>query len=631
MTAALARPGSLNRAESRRRFAMAADGRLRFMLIGLLLIGGVLLARIGQIVIGGFFTDAHATVTAPYERADIVDRNGVAMARTITVQTIRVVKTRVMHDPRVLANALATIFPETSAATFHARLVMDPAAILGSEATPARIAAVVPMVRRYRQDRNVANFADALTALVPAKDNAHWRQRVISNSAATIASRATLAQLNAVNDLAEIAFEYPEQQRRLYPQGSIAAHVLGFVIPGRGGAMGVERAFNQQLTAPSTRGTALALSLDARVQAALDLELGNAVTQLEAAGGAALVLDVTSGEVLGMSSYPTFDPNNVRFATPEAQWNGVTYSTFELGSSFKPITMAAAMDAGVVTDLSRRYDATRPLIVGGHPIRDSHPSNRWLNVPETLIHSSNIVTAQIADRLGADRLRATFRSVGFDRRPSIELGERGMPQWATPWGRTTTMTAGFGHSITVTPLHLATAYAALVNGGMYHPPTIIKRDPNAPVPGHRVFTEATSSRMRQLLRLIVTDGTGSRADAPGFLVGGKTGSAERAVGGRYVGNSVVATFAGVFPMNRPRYVVLVMIDRPPGNAYSMGQRTAAYTAAPVVRRTVQRIGPMLGIYPDMRRDLDLSDLRPLIWRPAGDRAARRPAVAVDAQ
>jgi cell division protein FtsI (penicillin-binding protein 3) len=454
---------------------------------------------------------------------------------------------------------------------------------------------------------------------------------VIANSAATIASRATLAQLNAVNDLSEIAFEYPEQQRRLYPQGSIAAHVLGFVTPGRGGAMGVERSFNQRLTAPSTRGTALALSLDTRVQAALDLELGNAVTQLEAAGGAALVLDVTSGEVLAMSSYPTFDPNNVRFATPEAQWNGVTYSTFELGSSFKPITMAAAMDAGVVTDLSRRYDATRPLMVGGHPIRDSHPSNRWLNVPETLIHSSNIVTAQIADRLGADRLRATFRSVGFDRRPTIELAERGMPQWATPWGRTTTMTAGFGHSITVTPLHLATAYAALVNGGMYHPPTIIKRDANAPVPGHRVFTEATSSRMRQLLRLIVTDGTGARADAPGFLVGGKTGSAERAVGGRYVGNSVVATFAGVFPMNRPRYVVLVMIDRPPGNAYSMGQRTAAYTAAPVVRRTVQRIGPMLGIYPDMRRDLDLSDLRPLIWRPAGDRAARRPAVAVDAQ
>ncbi len=619
MTIAIARPMAMQNADNRRRFALAADDRLKLVLRACLVMAALMLARIGQLVIVGLFSTAHAQPTGNYERADIVDRNGVPMARTISVHTVRVVKTRLMHDPAQLAAGLARIFPDTSAATFYERLVMRPEAILGGDSTPERAAAVRPMIVRYYRDRDVGAFAQSLAELVPTRSADQWRGRIIGNSASVIRRRATLEQLNAVNDLAEIGFEYPEEQERLYPQGSMASHVLGFVTPGRGGAMGVERSFNSRLTDAATRGRPLMLSIDTRVQAALELELGEAVTQLEAQGGAALVLDVNSGEVVAMSSYPTFDPNNVHFATPEAQWNGVTYSTYELGSTFKPVTVASAMDAGVVTDLSRRYDATRPLEIDHHTISDSHSEHRWLNVPEALIHSSNVVTAQIADRLGAARLQATFRALGFDRRPDIELAERGRPMWASPWGRTTTMTAGFGHSIKVTPLHLASAYAALVNGGVWHPPTLLRRQPGAPIPGHRVFTEATSSRMRQLLRLIVSDGTGSRADAPGYLVGGKTGSAERAVNGHYVGNSVVATFAGVFPMNRPRYVVLVMIDRPPGNAYSLGQRTAAFTAAPVVRRVVQRIGPMLGIYPDMHRDLDLSDLRPLLWKPAAER------------
>jgi cell division protein FtsI (penicillin-binding protein 3) len=344
-----------------------------------------------------------------------------------------------------------------------------------------------------------------------------------------------------------------------------------------------------------------------------------AISKLEAHGGSGLVLDVDTGEIVAMASVPTFDPNRVHFDTPEAQWNGVSYTTYELGSTFKPITVAAAMDAGVVTDLSRRYDASTPIRIGSHSIRDSHSSGRWLNVPEALMYSSNIVTAQIADRLGAERLQATFRALDFDKRPSIEINEVGRPLWASPWGRATTMTAGFGHSIQVTPLHLASAYAALVNGGIYRPATLLKIDSGHVPAGRRVFSEATSARMRQLLRLIVDNGTGARADAPGYRLGGKTGSAERAVDGRYVRNSVVATFAGVFPMDRPRYVVLVMIDRPPGNAYSLGQRTAAFTAAPVVRKVVQRIGPMLGIYPDERRDVDISDLEPLIWKPRAER------------
>lgn len=553
----------MRRADCRERFADAADWRLHILLRIFLIIAAILLARIAQIVIIGLFQPHVAHAPSMFNRADIVDRNGIALARTIPVHSIRVVRANLMNDPRWLAQQLAVIFPDTSAAEFYRRLM----------------ARETGVVRR----------------------------------------RATPAQLNAVNELAEIGFEYPEEPERLYPQGVLASHLLGFVAPGRGGAMGVERQFNQQLIDDVASGTPLQLAMDVRVQGALELELDNAVTALEARGGAGLVLDVDSGEIVALASNPTFNPNRVSFANPDAQWNSVAYTTFELGSTFKPITIAAAMDAGVVTDLSRRYDATQPLHIGGHSINDSHPMRRWLNVPETLVHSSNIVTAQIADQLGRERLQATFRALDFHRRPQLELSERGRPAWPRNWGRTTTMTAGFGHSIQVTPLHLASAYAALVNGGIWRPATILKVDGNNIPAGRRVFSESTSATMRKLLRMIVADGTGNRADAPGYRVGGKTGSAERVIDGAYSAHSVTATFVAAFPMDRPRYVVLVMIDRPPGNAYSMGQRTAGFTAAPVVRKVIQRIGPMLGVYPDAQHDVDISDLRPLLWSPRAER------------
>ncbi len=619
MTLTLPRPTPMRRADSRKRFALQADRRLWTLLLIFLIGGAILLSRILQLVVVGLFTDAHAAPAQMFDRGDIVDRNGVPLARTIPVNTVRVVKTRLMNDPRGLARSLATIFPDRSEAYFLERLTMRLEPIAGGALTDAQRAAAERSLARYRGNGNADAFASELADLLPARSEAEWRRRILAHSAAVIRTRATPAQLNAVNELAEIGFEYPQELERLYPQGRMAAHVLGFISPGRGGAMGIERAFDAELTRNAALGQPLALSLDARVQAALELELDDAVAKLEAKGGAGLVLDVDTGEIVAMASNPGFDPNRVRFETVEAQWNGVSYSTYELGSTFKPLTVAAAMDAGVVTDLSRRYDATQPLRVGGHTIRDSHSSGRWLNVPETLISSSNVVTAQIADRLGRERLQATFRALDFDKRPALEIGEVGRPQWASPWGRTTTMTAGFGHSINITPLHLASAYAALVNGGIFRPATLLKVEEGQAAPGRRVFTEATSARMRQLLRMIVSIGTGKRADAPGYRIGGKTGSAERAVDGRYVRNSVVATFAAAFPMDRPRYVVLVMIDRPPGNEYSLGQRTAGFTAAPVVRKVVQRIGPMVGVLPDTHRDVDISDLEPLIWKPRTER------------
>ena len=231
------------------------------------------------------------------------------------------------------------------------------------------------------------------------------------------------------------------------------------------------------------------------------------------------------------------------------------------------------------------------------------------------MHSSNIGTAQIADELGSARMKAKMEDLGFNERPYIELPARGFPIWRSgEWPRLTTMTVSYGHGVAVTPLHLASAYAAMVNGGIWRPATLKKLGAGEVPQGRRVFKEATSARMRQMLRMIVTDGTGRKADAPGFRIGGKTGSAEKPGAGGYKRTSLVTTFASAFPMDNPRYVIVAMMDEPQGTAATSYQRTAAWNSAMVVGNVVPRIGPMLGVFPDDSRDIDLTDLRPLVGK-----------------
>ena len=273
---------------------------------------------------------------------------------------------------------------------------------------------------------------------------------------------------------------------------------------------------------------------------------------LQAVGATGLVLDVNTGEIIAMVSLPVFNPNRSGEADPEAMRNNVTQSVYELGSTFKMLTMANAIDTGVVTDLGRRVDATAPIEVGRFKISDDHPQRRWLNVPGTLAHSSNIATARFADELGAQRTEAFFRKLGFDSAPHVELRERGRPLWPQSWGRLTTMTVAYGHGIAVSPLHLASAYATLVNGGIWRPATLMKVQPGHAPKGRR--------------------------------------------------------------MDAPRFVVIAMLDSPKGSANSFGQTTAAYTAAPVVAKVIARTGPMLGVFPDASREVDLADMMPLLWK-----------------
>ncbi|MBX7540020.1 peptidoglycan D,D-transpeptidase FtsI family protein [Qipengyuania sphaerica] len=455
--------------------------------------------------------------------------------------------------------------------------------------------------------------AAKLKAIFPEMDEKKVAAQLASGKGAYIRRRLLPEEANRVQDIGELALEMPMENDRHYPQGQMAAHVLGYVAADGSGRVGMEQVFDEHLTSPLTRGTPVALSIDVRVQGALEDELRRGMKLTQAQGAAGIVLDVDTGEVLALASLPEFDPNKIDAEGQKLMFNRVTNQVYELGSTFKPLTVAAAIDSGTIRDLGRQFDAT-PVKVGRFTIRDSHEMGATLNAVETLIHSSNTTTARIADEVGPERMRQYMMDLGMNGRPEIELPAKGFPLWpGEKWARLTNMTVGFGHGIAVTPLHLASAYAAMVNGGVYRPATLKKLGPGAAPKGRRVFKASTSSRMRQMMRAISIYGTGRNANAPGYRVGGKTGSAEKPGGkGGYRRTALVSTFAAAFPMDRPRYVVIAMLDEPKGTLASSYQRTAAWNAAPIVGRLVPRIGPLIGVRPDDKRDIDISAITPLI-------------------
>ena len=460
--------------------------------------------------------------------------------------------------------------------------------------------------------RDPATIARELKAIFPDLNEAKVAGQLASGKAGYLRRRVLPEEANRVQDIGELALEMPQENDRHYPQGSMAAHVLGYVAADGHGRVGMEQVLDEQLSDPASRGIPVSLSIDMRVQGALEDELRRGMKLVDAKGGAGIVLDVDTGEVMALASLPEFDPNKIDERGASLMFNRVTNQVYELGSTFKPLSVAAAIDAGVVRDLGAHWDAS-PVKVGRFAIKDSHYLGASLNVPSTLIHSSNTVTARIADKLGPEKLRQYMMDMGMAERPHIELPAKGFPIWpGEKWPRLRSMTVSFGHGIAVTPLHLASAYATMVNGGVWRPATLHKLKPGEAPEGRRVFKASTSARMNQILRATTIYGTGKNADAAGFRVGGKTGSAEKPGAGGYRRSTLVSTFAAAFPMDRPRYVVIAMLDEPQGTLASSFQRTAAWNAAPIVGRLVPRIGPMLGVRPDNTRDIDISDIKPLI-------------------
>ncbi|MEO7635938.1 MAG: penicillin-binding protein 2 [Sphingomicrobium sp.] len=430
--------------------------------------------------------------------------------------------------------------------------------------------------------------------------------------------RASPGVVEAVNSLGEPGLAIQREPDRLYPQTSLGAHVIGYTDVDGHGVAGMERAFDAQLSAVGTRGEPLTLSISSPIQQALEHELLDAMTKYSAIGAAGVIMNIHTGEILAMTSLPQLNLNDAGNGTDEARFNRATLGVYELGSTYKPFTIAMAMDSGIIKSFGKMYACPREYHVYGHVIHDAHPFGRSCSVAEILKESSNIGTAQIADQVGKARQKAFLGKMGFLSRIEVELKERG--RTLTPgarWGPFETMNIGFGQAIAVTPLHLASGYSTLFNGGVYRPPTLLKIGAHHPVPaGRRVFSEDTSYKMRSLLRLVVTEGTGKRANAPGYRVGGKTGTAQKLVNGRYSQTLVVTSFAGVFPMDEPRYAMVMMLDDPKGTKETYGLHTAAWNIGPAFSTAVNRIAPMLGVRPDMAREPDMSLVAPFVHEKA---------------
>jgi cell division protein FtsI (penicillin-binding protein 3) len=468
--------------------------------------------------------------------------------------------------------------------------------------------------------------AKKLKAVIPSidEDDAGRRLADQSKQFVYIARHITPSQQLQINSLGIPGIDFEPSEERRYPLGRVAAQVLGGVDVDGHGVAGVERFFDKRL---HDDPQPLRLSIDVRVQAVVRDELSKAMDEFRAIGACGIVMDVRTGEVIAMVSLPDYDANDVGHASADERFNRAVTGMYEPGSTFKLQTASMALDSGLV-HIWNGFDASQPIHVGRFTITDFEGKHRWLYLPEILAYSSNLGAARMADYIGGDRQRVWLDRMGMMSRLGIELPEAGMPivPRADNWKEVTTMTVGFGHGIAVSPLHVVTGTSAIANGGVLFRPTILAPDPGAPPrQGIRLMQQSTSDTVRKLMRLVVTEGYGKPAEVPGYYVGGKTGTAEKAIAHGYAKHANVSAFMSAFPMNAPRYAVYMMLDDPKADSTTHGYTTAGWVSAPAAGRVIARIGPMLGLLPDLddaaainaELYIPLQPARPLGVKPSG--------------
>ncbi len=515
--------------------------RLGYATIIFAVMFAVLFGRLVEVTtfrVGASHKAARVTSDVSYFRADIVDRTGEILATDLQAASLYA-DARVIWDPAETAQALQAVVPSLDAA--------------------------------------------ALTKKLSTRQAFVWIRRNMPPR-----------QQEAVRQLGIPGLHFRSEPRRVYPNGRTAAHALGYVNVDNHGLAGIERGAEDLVLEKRNRGGVVEMSLDLRVQHALADELSNAMATFRAKAAVGIVMDVDTGEILALSSLPDFDPNEPGQATKDGLFNRVTLGVFEMGSTFKTFSTAMALDTQKIT-MTSQFDATAPITYGRFTISDFHPENRLLTVPEIFVHSSNIGTAKMALAVGTSVQRAYLAKMGLLTPIASEIKEVGTPIVPAQWGDLETMTVSYGHGIAVTPLHVAALSAALVNGGRLMKPTLLKRNPSEVIPFTRVVSERTSSQMRELLRMVVTQGTGSLADVPGYPVAGKTGTAEKVTRAGYARTALLNSFMGVFPAKAPRYLVLVLLDEPQPTEATKGFATAGWTAAPTAGKVIARIAPMLNV------------------------------------
>jgi cell division protein FtsI (penicillin-binding protein 3) len=491
------------------------------------------------------------------QRADIVDRNGAVLATNLAT-TALYAQPPLMVDPEKAANDLADLFPDLD----RKRLVSD---------------------------------------FTGGKRKFLWVKKKLSPE-----------QRQQVHDLGEPGLLFGPREMRLYPNGRLAAHILGGASFGKEGVSsaevigvaGVEKQFDDLLRSPELDGGALELSIDLTAQSTMRHVLSGGMKLMRAKGAAAVLMDVRSGEILSMASLPDFDPNNRPLPpvtgdpSQSPLFNRAAQGVYELGSTFKLFAAAASLERGLV-DLDTMIDTTGPMRYGRFRIRDFHNLGPELSVRDVIVKSSNVGTARMALAAGGSVQQSILDDLGFFKPVPVELGEAGnaQPLFPKKWSEISTMTISYGHGIAATPLHLAAAYCTLVNGGFRVSPTLLKQNGVRP-DREQVISAKTSDQMREMLRLVVVRGTASMGEVEGYEVGGKTGTANKPdPKGGYYDDRVIATFAGAFPMSDPKYVLVVTLDEPSIDAYGEERRTAGWTAVPVAAEIITRVAPLLGLRP----------------------------------
>lgn len=535
-----------------------AEGRLLVLGLAFFMAFGMIGMRMGTLASSVPEEPRASAVGNPIigQRSDIVDRNGRILATNLATHSLYA-HPREMINPAHAASELAKIFPELDAEE---------------------------LLKDFTGERRFL-----------------WVRRQISPE-----------QMQAVHDIGSPGLLFGPREMRLYPNGPIAAHILGGASYGREGVAsaevigvaGVERQFDAYLRDPANEGAPLQLSLDLTVQAAAEQVLAGGMSIMNAKGATSILMDVHTGEIISMVSLPDFDPNNRPRVLLEGDqsdsplFNRAVQGVYELGSTFKIFAVAQAMDLGLINP-NTMIDTQGPLTWGRFRIRDFHDYGPELSATDVIVESSNIGTARIAMLIGAERQRDFLGALGFFQPTPVEMIEAptGKPLLPPNWSEISAMTISYGHGLSASPLHLAGAYATIANGGEFVTPTLLRND--NPEPGPRVMSEAVARRSVAMLRQVVSRGTASFGDVPGYQVGGKTGTADkpREAGGGYYDDKVISTFASVFPANDPQYVLIVTFDEPEIHTLGEDRRTAGWTAVPVAAEMIRRVAPLLGLRP----------------------------------
>lgn len=552
----------LRREDVRDKSRMRAEGRLLVMGAMFALAYGAIGVRMGALAGTVPEEPQSAAVGNPIfgQRADIVDRNGRILATNLDTHALYA-HPRDMVDPAQTARELAKIFPELK---------------------------VEQLVKDFTGTRKFV-----------------WIRRQLSPE-----------QMQLVHDIGSPGLVFGPREMRLYPNGAIAAHILGGASYGREGVAsaevigvaGVERKFDEYLRDPANEGAPLELSIDLTIQAAAEEVLAGGMSIMNAKGAASVLMDVHTGEIISMVSLPDFDPNKrpqVLLTGDQSDsplFNRAVQGVYELGSTFKIFAVAQAMELGLINP-ETMINTKGPLQWGKFRIRDFHDYGAQLSATDVIVQSSNIGTARIAMQIGAERQQEFLRNLGFMEATPVELQEApsGAPLLPRNWSELSTMTISYGHGLSSSPLHLATAYSSLLNGGTRVYPTLLHRENRQT--GPRIVRAEISERSRDMLRQVVSRGTASFGEVEGYEVGGKTGTADKPKenGGGYYKDKVIATFASVFPANDPQYVLIVTFDEPSENSGSEPRRTAGWTAVPVAAEMIRRVAPLLGLRPQVDR------------------------------